>query len=384
MPGDIQKNTLLVVSDTAMYRQGKQVLAYEPVLHELESIADLFDEIIWIGACVSEPRRSMSIVTGDKFKTILLPNLSRKNKWNFLFVLLAYPVIIFQVLKCLNRVKYVHSRGPSHPALVSIIISLLDNKRKYIHKYAGDWNKEDIPTTYRLQRNLLKSLRKINIKASVNGKGAHEQENIINIPNPCLSEALLERSQLIGKQKDFSDKLKLLFVGNMMPSKGIIELLKSVRDGISPRFDELIIVGEGSLLQEVKNIAAEIKDLQVTLTGTVSRDQLNDFYAKTQLIILPSTSEGFPKVLAEAAAFGCIPIATSLSGIRSYIRNNENGFLMKDNMPETIYTTLNMVARHNDLNSMSKNAIEMSRLFTYKKYRNTVANIYGFEEGHTR
>ena len=44
--------------------------------------------------------------------------------------------------------------------------------------------------------------------------------------------------------------------------------------------------------------------------------------------VLPSYSEGFPKVIAEAMNFGCIPIVSDISCIRQYIINGKNGFLI--------------------------------------------------------
>ena len=44
---------------------------------------------------------------------------------------------------------------------------------------------------------------------------------------------------------------------------------------------------------------------------------------------MPTTaSEGFPKVIAEAMNFGCLPIVSNISSIGQYVKDGENGFLI--------------------------------------------------------
>ena len=53
-----------------------------------------------------------------------------------------------------------------------------------------------------------------------------------------------------------------------------------------------------------------------------------DIYRESHFLLLPSSaSEGFPKVIAEAMNYGCIPIVSDVSSISQYI-NSENGFIV--------------------------------------------------------
>ena len=60
-------------------------------------------------------------------------------------------------------------------------------------------------------------------------------------------------------------------------------------------------------------------------------------YSKCDFIILPSKSEGFPKVIGEAMNYGCIPIVSDVSCISQYIQNGVNGFLIKPITSKEIY-----------------------------------------------
>lgn len=377
MPGDIQKHTLLVVSDTAMIETDGEILVFDPVLREMRVIEDMFDSIIWLGATTLNNKPSLKPVNSSKIKTVMLPCVSRSGLINIFFVLLAYPVIFYQVLKYLPAATHIHTRGPSHPAFVAILISLLDKKRIYAHKYAGEWTMNNIPFTYRVQRAILRRIRKNNVRITISGRNSTNHQNVFDLKNPCIYEHELQHMNAAGNVKDFSGELNLIFAGNMMPSKGILKLLQALKsETLSKRYVNLYIVGGGKLLEEVRRQAEGIIGLTTIVTGNLSREELNKLYAKSHILILPSSSESFPKVIAEAAAYGCIPVTTNLSAISKQITDGVNGFLMDTTAASDILDALNKVAAHGSLKDVSNNAINMSHLFTYEYFRKSMFEVY--------
>lgn len=57
------------------------------------------------------------------------------------------------------------------------------------------------------------------------------------------------------------------------------------------------------------------------------RKTLHALYQKTHVLLLTSSSEGFPKVVAEAMAFGCIPLVTDVGGMKDHLVHRQNGLL---------------------------------------------------------
>lgn len=364
-----------------MYKEGGSILAFDPVLRELNSIEPLFDKIIWLGARRQHKKPSLKPVNNPKIITDVMPCVSRNGLINVLFVLLAYPVFFFKILKYLPQATHVQTRGPSHPALLGILVSLLDNKRIYAHKYAGEWTQSHIPFTYNLQRSILKSITKQNVRITVSGKNDTDRDNVYDIQNPCIYDDELSEMNRIAKEKDFSGSLKLLFAGNLMPTKGIIELLEALEAGsISGRYTKLYVAGGGNLMDSVKEKVGRINKLEVIVTGSLSREDLNKLYAEAHVLILPSISESFPKVIAEAAAYGCIPVTTSLSAIVKQITDGENGFLMDGNTSGEIRETLNKVAASTELQSVSQCATGMSNLYTYSRFKERMKEVYNIAD----
>lgn len=377
MSEHLQKRTLLVVSDTAMFKSGNELLVFDPVLRELNAIEDMFDEIIWLGARSITKKKSLKPINSSKIKVIVLPCISKHGVLNILNVMTAYPVVFYYIMKYIGKATHVHTRAPSHPAWLMILLSLFDGKRIYAHKYAGEWTDKNIPFTYRAQRSILKRVRKRNLKVVISGKNEEESANVHDMENPCIYEQELDAMHSAGSTKNFSGSLKLLFVGNLMPTKGIIELLNALQDStLCDRYTELTIVGGGALMSKVQELTDSSERLTINILGDISREDLNQQYAQVHILILPSSSESFPKVVAEAAAYGCIPVTTSLSAITKKVVDGKNGFLMGDNQPQNILNTLNRVAGSEDLRSVSKAAMQMSDLFTYERFKERMARIY--------
>ncbi len=65
--------------------------------------------------------------------------------------------------------------------------------------------------------------------------------------------------------------------------------------------------------------------------GNISDEKMiHDIYSRAHLLILTSSTEGFPMVIMEAMAYGCVILSTAVGDIPYHVRNNENGFLFSN------------------------------------------------------
>lgn len=115
-----------------------------------------------------------------------------------------------------------------------------------------------------------------------------------------------------------SGTLRVLFVGQMRPYKGVEVLLEALRDLDGVRAD---LVGDGRLLDRYRRRAQSDRLSHVSLPGRVDDATLEDLFARADVIVLPSVSrmEAFGIVLLEGMRSGCVPIASRLPGVRSVI-----------------------------------------------------------------
>ncbi len=135
--------------------------------------------------------------------------------------------------------------------------------------------------------------------------------NIKYCPNP-LSDAIMKQiDSEFGTIK--REKNKLLFVGHVLPSKGVFELI----DACS-RFDnmELHIIGKAQepvYSQLLKQSKRKDNGLWLKMRGEMPHEEVLREMQSATLFTFPSYTEGFPGVILEAMACGC-PIVTTKVG----------------------------------------------------------------------
>ena len=132
-----------------------------------------------------------------------------------------------------------------------------------------------------------------------------------------------------GSEQATDRQKRLLFVGSLIPVKGIPYLLEALsRLGRSRQDFVLDMVGDGAQRSEYEELASRLG-----LTGIVrfhglkSKDEVARFMGDCDFYVQPSLWENLPCVLIEATACGKPVIATDVGGVQEIV-NTENGLLV--------------------------------------------------------
>lgn len=362
---------LLIISDTNFYREGDKVAVFEATLREIEELTAIFDTITWIGFIFDEPNPGNARVPKtDKIKLVSLPAAGGHtiaSKFGLLAKFFGYVRVINQYA---NKHQYIHTRGPSVPAFIGILRSFYDKKRKYWHKFAGNWNQQNPPKSYGIQRSLLKKAGHTFV--AVNGRWENQPPQVNFFENPCFNESELVDAREARDNKDYNGPITCCFVGRIEEPKGVGRLLDAL-ELIEHPIEKFYFVGGGEALPEFKERAQKV-NANIEFTGKISRTQLNEIYRKSQIFCLPSSaSEGFPKVISEAASYGCVPVVSSVSSIGQYIKTGDNGVLLNDVSPAKIaegFTIL--LADRNKLRELAFNFDKTLEIFTYEYYNKRI------------
>jgi rhamnosyl/mannosyltransferase len=110
--------------------------------------------------------------------------------------------------------------------------------------------------------------------------------------------------------------LRILFVGQMRPYKGLEWLIPAVAgvDGL-----ELTLVGDGPHRAHYERLADGVPTIR--FLGRVSDEVLHGEYDRNDVVVLPSVTraEAFGLVTLEGMAAGCVPVVSDLPGVRDLV-----------------------------------------------------------------
>ena len=366
------QRSLTIISHTEHYKNiNGEIVGWEPTVREINHLSNIFDFVYHVAPFYSEtPHNANAPYKSDKIKYIPIKPTGGQGILKKLGILLHMPFIMVKLIRIINKTDWVHFRAPTNLGFIVLpLLSLYKYKKKWV-KYAGNWKQQEIPLSYSIQRWWLSKNYNKSI-VTINGKWNDQKQHLITFLNPCLNEEELSMANIIGQNKDYSQDLNVCFVGRLDLNKGINRILKAINDiGKMKKIKSIDIVG-GDYGYDKNSLI--INNIKTNYWGWINRGKLNHIYEKSHIIILPSQSEGFPKVIAEAAAFGCIPIVTNIFPINQLILHEVNGLLLDNPSSEKIRECILKVDKGAfKLKDISKLTMKLSNQFTYRHYVNRI------------
>lgn len=124
----------------------------------------------------------------------------------------------------------------------------------------------------------------------------------------------------------------VLYVGNLLVTKGLIELLEAfslVRAKLAHEEIHLVLVGDGPLRTRLSKMSKDMGLSRYThFMGAQPNSVIPSIMAKCNLLVLPSHYEGLGMVTVEAQATGLPVIATQVGGIPEVVHDGQSGILV--------------------------------------------------------
>ena len=139
-------------------------------------------------------------------------------------------------------------------------------------------------------------------------------------------ERIAERRAPVKTQPDAaSGELTVLFVGGEFRRKGLDRLIPAIGQGM-----RLIVVGRGERLEHYRKLAVDCGiERRVEFVGHIA-DDVRRYYARADVVALPSLSEAFGMSILEGMACGLPVVASPAAGVADLIEEGNNGFLAGD------------------------------------------------------
>lgn len=318
---------LLVVSHVVHYRHGGRLFSYAPYVLEMEIWARLFTRLT-IAAPLREsaPPGDCPPFLAGNIEVYPMRETGGRGLGAKLLQLILAPGLALRLARQMTRHDAVHVRCPGNLGLLGALLAPLF-ARRMIAKYAGQWDGYPGEAwSCRLQRRLLGS-RWWRGPALVYGEWPGAAPHITPFFNSAMTRAQMEPAALAALRPRGGDgPRRLLFVGRLSKAKGAdlaIECCKLLRaQGCEAELD---IIGEGPERQNLEAMAEQpALRGHVRLHGGLGFEEVLRFYETADVLLLPSETEGWPKALAEAMAFG-VPCVAADRGLNPWMLGEGRG-----------------------------------------------------------
>jgi len=364
---------LLVISHTPHYLKDNQIVGWGSTVREIDQLATLFDEVVHLAPLHSEKDPGSSLpYQSFNVRFCAVRPAGGDSLWKKFQVGYRIPEYIRAMIKEIRTADIIHVRTPAAISLLALILLIFSKQPAYRWvKYAGNWNPQrGEPLTYRMQRWIIKKNFYHGI-ATINGKWPNQPNHIRSFYNPCLTKEEVISARKIADEKKLTKPYQILFVGRLESAKGADKLPEIISELLKEKVNfHLSIIGDGPEHDRIKEFGQEnqIED-KITFTGWLKRENLSDHYAKAHFLLLPSNTEGWPKVLSEGMAFGVVVLASKVSCIPQILAETDAGVSIEPtDLNLYTKTILHLVKNPHEWYEKSHNAAISGKLFSYTNY----------------
>jgi glycosyltransferase involved in cell wall biosynthesis len=307
-------------------------------------------------------------------------------KWGAKFYLLPpnlffWPgALIVSFYLCLfKKIDVIVAQSPLVEGFVGVILKKIFCKELIVEMH-GDWVEGPFLSKKRkldfLYKKFVPFLANISFKNADKIRGVAEyliasakkiapDKRYFNFPTFTDLSIFLE-------EKDIKTDPFILFVGYLQEVKGVKYLIEAFSKIINdfPDFT-LVIVGDGPEKNNLEKLSLElgIPD-RVIFKGRLSLEETKNVMKDCFCFILPSLSEGLPRVIIEAMALGKPVLASNVGGIPELVRKGETGFLFNARDVDDLLRKMKNILQDRELAKKigDKNKFFARENFSVEKY----------------
>jgi len=214
-----------------------------------------------------------------------------------------------------------------------------------------------------------------------------DEEKIRIVPNGVDTQRFkpTEDCKKIGDIIGVDCEHVVLFVGNLIPRKGLHYLVEAakqvVKDGVDTKF---VVVGDGPLKSHLISYSREqgVLDRFVFL-GYVPEEMLHQLYNCADVFVSPSVQEGQGITLLEAQATAKPVVAFNVTAITEVVKNGETGLLVEPNSNELADAILTLISDESLREKMGRSGREfVSESFSWDVCAQKMFQVYSEAAEH--
>lgn len=367
-------SSLLVVSHVLHKSYDKRIFAYGPYAREIEQWCDLFDQVVIAAPGVDEqPGPSDEWIRRNNLSLAHQPDIGTTHGVRRVLRTLRASL---SLAVAMTRCTAIHVRCPGNLGLLGVLLGPMFSRR-LVAKYAGSWpDYANEPSSYRLQKRILRSLWWRG-PVTVYGQWGGNRPKVTPFFTAAMDRNQLEGARAAALERASVETLRLLYVGRLSSAKNVDVLIAAVhdlsREGLSVSCQ---IVGEGPERDDLENQVGRLGlGDAVVFRGSVGLDEMPSIYSSADVLVLVSQSEGWPKAIAEAMAFGLVCIGSDQGFVPNMLADGR-GVSAPPRDKEALVRSLRHLAAHpKERVAMGKNASDWASSFALEDLREAIKDL---------
>jgi glycosyltransferase involved in cell wall biosynthesis len=351
----------------------QQYFAYSPYVREMNIWTKYVDEVIIVAPL--QKSEATAIDLGYEHKPIELrpiPMMDLLSAKAIMKSLLDLPKVAFTIFKAMKKADHIHLRCPGNIGLIGCFVQILFPGKPKTAKYAGNWDPEaKQPWSYKWQRWILANtfLTK-NMQVLVYGQWKGSSKNI----KPFFTASYKENDKEAVPPRNLDGEIAFVFAGTFLPSKRAIYAVELVESLRKKGFNvSLSLFGNGPELENLTQYISKnnLSDY-IHIKGNQTQETVKRAFQQSHFVILPSQSEGWPKVIAEGMFWGCVPIATRVSCLDYMLDHGNRGLLLKMQLEEDVQQVVGLLNKPNEYRLKVQESMEWSQKYTLDLFENEI------------
>jgi len=331
---------LLIVSHVIHFRHEGRLYAYGPYVREIDVWAELFPEVMIASPCRDAvppgdclPFESSNISIAPQMET------GGETWWSKVKLAAATPLMMLGVAREAWRSDAVHVRCPGNLGLIGTLVAPLFCSR-LVAKYAAQWDESaDQPWGTRLQKGILRS-RWWRGPVTVYGEWPNQPPHIISFFTSLLTGEMIARARVAAVAPRPASGMRILYTGRLSKSKNVDTLIRAVAECLrTGREVTCTVVGDGPEREHLEALSESFgAQRAVKFAGAVAFEKVIDHLEQSDALVLVSETEGWPKAIAEAMAFGLVCVGSDTGFLPRML--DGRGFVVPPGDAEALTKTL--------------------------------------------
>lgn len=366
----------LIISHADHKINATSISAYAPYVREMNLWLKYVDNVEIIAPKVETELTAIDLkYNHNSIKFNGVPAIKFKSLKSVVVSLFKLPLILNKLFKACKRADHIHLRCPGNIGLLGCIVQVFFPKKIKTAKYAGNWDpKAKQPLSYKFQKRILSNTfltRKMSVL--VYGDWAKQTKNII----PFFTATFYKNEIQPIVKRNYDSHLNVVFAGSLVKGKRPLLTLQIVENLLKlGKSITLDIYGDGILRKELEDYLNDNKlNNYIKLHGNQSKETVKNALRKAHFLILPSKSEGWPKVVAEAMFYGVIPIVTKISCVPYMLDHGNRGILIEPKLDLAIKTINAELNKRGSLSQKAEDAIKWSQQYTLDVFEDKVSKL---------